>query len=331
MNRSLCKTGIILSALERQKRRIDYYALDVSKGELTDGLHELLPLFRDSPYIHVQGLWGSYEDGIGWLARAARVASIPAPVVTFLWMGNSVANMTPADASLLLKGFVDACADFQLTCQFIVSLDNCTEVLRILDAYDTTRDPFGGFVLNGLKTANQILGQDVFVPGNWSCTRVMRHKQRTLDVYYEAVRDMECCYGGASWRIRQGDLVHAVHSGKWAREDLAEICRPVGLEVADVWQLDDKSYCKTLFDVALQWFADTESKLSLLCVLRRNVVIDFSFVLAVFPWSFRSVETAGLPDSSVLVCPCSFCNSYRIRFRAQLVLPKNTHFLSCRT
>lgn len=243
-NRSLCKTSVILSAFERQKRRVSYYALDVSRGELTDGLDGLWPLFRDSPYIQVQGLWGSYEDGINWLARAASVASTGSQAVTFLWMGNSIANLTFSDASSLLKGFVDACAGFQLTCQFIVSLDNGAEVPRILGAYDTSRYPFRSFVLNGLKNANEILGQDVFVPENWSCSRIFRPEKRTLDIYYEALRDMECCYEGVSWAVGQGELVHAVHSGKWATEDLADICSRVGLQVANVWQLGDKSYCE---------------------------------------------------------------------------------------
>ena len=53
----------MLKALERAKKDIDYYALDLSLKELKRTL-EQVPTFQ---HVRCHGLHGTYDDGLDWL------------------------------------------------------------------------------------------------------------------------------------------------------------------------------------------------------------------------------------------------------------------------
>ena len=61
--RNLRKVSILLKALERAKKDIDYYALDLSLKELKRTL-EQVPTFQ---HVRCHGLHGTYDDGLDWL------------------------------------------------------------------------------------------------------------------------------------------------------------------------------------------------------------------------------------------------------------------------
>lgn len=62
-NRNLRKVSILLRALERAGKEIDYYALDLSLTELKRTL-EQVPTFQ---HVKCHGLHGTYDDGLDWL------------------------------------------------------------------------------------------------------------------------------------------------------------------------------------------------------------------------------------------------------------------------
>jgi uncharacterized SAM-dependent methyltransferase len=59
--------NLILEAFENVGKRIDYYALDVSKKELERTLAEV-PQYQ---FVSCRGLWGTYDDGRDWLEQAS--------------------------------------------------------------------------------------------------------------------------------------------------------------------------------------------------------------------------------------------------------------------
>ena len=76
--------------MQRQKR-VDYYALDVTSSEISRSLEALSSLVQKSSLIKCHGLLGSYDDLIPWLTRNDQLVGRK---VTFLWLGNSIANLT---------------------------------------------------------------------------------------------------------------------------------------------------------------------------------------------------------------------------------------------
>lgn len=70
-----------------------YYALDVSLRGLKECLAELTAnRMRDSRFISVAGLCGTYDDCIAWLSNQPDLGDATVSMVTFLWMGNSISN-----------------------------------------------------------------------------------------------------------------------------------------------------------------------------------------------------------------------------------------------
>jgi uncharacterized SAM-dependent methyltransferase len=56
---------ILLDALERAGKDIEYFALDLSHDELQRTLTQL-PAYR---HVKSRGLWGTYDDGKRWMER----------------------------------------------------------------------------------------------------------------------------------------------------------------------------------------------------------------------------------------------------------------------
>ena len=81
----------MLDAIEAQKKRVTYFALDLDKPELVRTLSEL-----HGRYTHVglAGLWGTYDDGCIWLKQFNDCPRV------ILWLGSSVGNMTRSNGSI---------------------------------------------------------------------------------------------------------------------------------------------------------------------------------------------------------------------------------------
>ncbi|KAB8227782.1 uncharacterized protein BDW43DRAFT_316471 [Aspergillus alliaceus] len=143
---SLHKTSIILSAFDRLRRPISYYALDVSEAELHASIQRLRQDFAHSKFVSIHGLYGTYDDCAAWLlslSTSARPRGLPnlAPgqVISFLWIGNSIANMHPPEATAMLSKFHQACSASRLQCRFLIGSDACGEPATVLNAYNSDR------------------------------------------------------------------------------------------------------------------------------------------------------------------------------------------------
>ncbi|KAJ5884892.1 hypothetical protein N7495_009402 [Penicillium taxi] len=238
---NLHKTSLILSACERQQRSVLYYALDVSIGELTENIKDLIKRMGPTQYVKVRGLLGTYDDCVAWLASDPKM--VVQSSVTFLWMGNSIANLRPDDASLLLSQFSHICAKQGVRCQFIVAADACTHKPTIMAAYDTTKRPLHDFVLNGLRNANTVMGQDVFHVSDWTCAVEFNDRENVLNTYYIPRRDLQLDIDGIAAEFRKGDKVLAITSGKWIEKDVHAVSVKAGLHVVDTWRDTSSIYC----------------------------------------------------------------------------------------
>lgn len=61
--RNLRKVNLLLQALEIARKKVDYYALDLSLEELERTLAQL-PAYE---HVRAHGLLGTYDDGREWL------------------------------------------------------------------------------------------------------------------------------------------------------------------------------------------------------------------------------------------------------------------------
>ncbi|KAI9042399.1 putative duf323 domain-containing protein [Aspergillus affinis] len=228
---NLIKTASILSALEKDRQEVHYYALDVSSDALRKSLGALKEQFKDAKNIHVSGLIGTYEDCADWLA-----SSLPALTVTFLWIGNSIANLRQQDASILMGKFRQACLRISAECNFLISADGCAVEERLLKAYSPNEQPSRTFLFHGLHHANRLLGRNAFDKNDWDCICEYEKEQNELHFSYSPKRDLELDIGLFSVEFTKDEKVPYFMSGKWSESQVSAIAENAGFHVGDVWR-----------------------------------------------------------------------------------------------
>jgi EasF-like predicted methyltransferase len=240
-HRNLSKTAWLLAAMESEHRHAHYYALDVSEDALFKNLGDLKRQFANSKYISISGLIGTYDSCAEWLGSSAK---LPGSAVTFLWLGNSVANLTKLDASVLMSQFHQACRKMSLDCNFLISADSCAVEEKILEAYSPTNGPSRKFLCHGLHHANRLLGREVFREDEWDVIPVWDEAQNELHCSYAPKRDIQLDLGEVQVSLEQGEPVHYFMSGKWTEAQMASIAENAGLEVGNVWKDTQQQYCE---------------------------------------------------------------------------------------
>ncbi|PHH92576.1 hypothetical protein CDD83_6738 [Cordyceps sp. RAO-2017] len=239
------KTKSILFNFHRQQRRVHYIALDVSAQGLGASLVQLRALFKDSPYISLTGLLGTYDDCVAWLAGVGHEPGS----VTIMWLGNSIANLAGQDeASDFLARFRRACDRSAVPCQFIVSVDVCQRRDKVLDAYDAERPKLRDFLLNAPRAANLALGYEALELADWKLVRSL--DERALTFYLAAVRNVRVempppADGGPAevLPVAKGQRVRVITSGKWDEPSVDDMCDRAGFRVQQRWRDASGDYC----------------------------------------------------------------------------------------
>ncbi|KAF9884294.1 hypothetical protein FE257_001924 [Aspergillus nanangensis] len=238
---NLRKTSIILSAFDRLSRPVRYYALDMSGGALQQSLQVLVKTFAHSNAISISGLHATYDDCVAWI-RSSPPALAPrqarSNVVSFLWLGNSIANLEPDDASALLANFHDACADTQLECRFLIGSDACADCSTVRHSYGPNYKAITDFIFSGLEHANRLLGADTLPPSAFRFVSEFQVQDRHLQVYYVAQRQVVVPLDGGDddLVIAEGQKIAIIHSYKWSPDDMRRICTAAGLEARPGWK-----------------------------------------------------------------------------------------------
>lgn len=205
-------------------------------------LKKLAERFGKTRFVKIQGLSGTYEDCVGWLATSPTAGMLKS--VTFLWVGNSIANSPRPMASSLLSHFARVCTALGIRYQFIVGADACNQVSKITAAYDPASKPFRDFILNGLHHANTVIGQDIFHVSDWACAIEFNPLAHVLQISYTPNRDVRLETDGCSVTIRKGEKISATTSGKWTEEEMEAVAAEAGLQITDTWRDLDSTYCK---------------------------------------------------------------------------------------
>jgi EasF-like predicted methyltransferase len=247
---SLRKTSIILSACEQRGLTVSYYALDVSWVELTDAVSSLQAKFAGSKYISIYGLRGTYEDGVSWLKHHFnQLSHHPTPTstpgfLTFLWMGNSMANLEIQSSQDLLSSFARVCDQIDVPHRFMISIDGQDEPSKVLEAYNPELPALRGFILNGLEHANSVLGTDIFQPSEWTCGAKFDPAKHQLEMFYTPIRDVTCTISpGPPLTFRKGTEISAIISRKWPYPYMRSIMEEIELNVSQFWQAENSKYC----------------------------------------------------------------------------------------
>ncbi|KAK8076156.1 hypothetical protein PG994_003428 [Apiospora phragmitis] len=146
------KTIPLLQALEKQKKFVSYYAIDLSRKSLENGLRRF-----ESDYHHIQctGLWGTWDAGLAWSkqmldARRSRL---------YLSLGSIFGNDHLEPAIARLRGWAQEALCGSTNSSMLLTMDATTDKDLLHASYNENDGLYERFIRNGFRHTNRILGR----------------------------------------------------------------------------------------------------------------------------------------------------------------------------
>ena len=241
------KVDILLRALDRCGKEVDYYGLDLSLSELQRSLSAISKV----AYKHVRcfGLLGTYDDGLEWLKQP----QVKFKAKAVLSLGSSIGNFSRPEAANFLRGFADILQPSDL---LIIGVDACKDAGRVHQAYNDREGLTHKFILNGLLHANHIMRTDIFdidqwkvigeyneIEGRTSCNLRRRSLNNLLGRHQAfVVPTTEVCIGNVI--IQKGERVRIEESYKYASTESTQLWKDSGTVLVAQWCNQTGDYCE---------------------------------------------------------------------------------------
>ncbi|KAK1777450.1 C-type lectin protein [Copromyces sp. CBS 386.78] len=219
---NLRKVNLLLQALDNAGKEIDYYALDLSREELERTLAQV-PSYK---HVKCHGLLGTYDDGRDWLKATENTSRQKC----ILHLGSSIGNFNRSDAAAFLKGFSDVLGPND---KMLIGVDACNDPARVYHAYNDKEGITHEFILNGLRNANEILGETAFIEGDWRVIGeyVYDEEGGRHQAFYAPIRDTMVM----GELIRSHDRIQVEQSVKYSKEESKRLWSKAGLEQVTEW------------------------------------------------------------------------------------------------
>ncbi|CAI6342272.1 unnamed protein product [Periconia digitata] len=235
---NLRKVNILLQAIERAGKDVEYYAVDLSLSELKRTFAEIptgkpsITELRHHPdlyidgYKHVKcfGLHGTYDHALEWL-KSSQVSAKPK---TILWLGSSLGNFERHELVPFFSGFRAA---IQPGDTMMIGIDSCKDRDRVYHAYNDRENVTHQFILNGLKHANRIMGKTVFHPDVWEASGEYDAEKGCHRAWVSPSQDVTI----DGVEIKQGEKVRIEESYKFSRDEILQLWQQSGLVDNTVW------------------------------------------------------------------------------------------------
>ncbi|KAH7130122.1 C-type lectin protein [Dendryphion nanum] len=207
---NLRKVNILLQAIDRAAKPVEYYAVDLSLPELKRTFSEI----PTAGYKHVKcfGLYGTYDHALEWL-KSDQVRGKPK---TILWLGSSLGNFQRSEVAPFLAGFREA---LQVGDTMLIGIDSCKDSSRVFHAYNDREGVTHQFTLNGLKHANNIMEDSVFKLEDWEAIGEYDVKDGGHHAFVSPLKDV--VVDGVS--IPQGERVRIEESNKFSRQEILDL------------------------------------------------------------------------------------------------------------
>ncbi|CAN9352168.1 unnamed protein product [Alternaria alternata] len=219
---NLRKVNILLQAVDRLGKDVEYYAVDLSLPELERTFGEI----PTDGYKHVKcfGLYGTYDDALEWL-KTPEVEEKPK---TILWLGSSLGNFKRHEVPPFLAGFG---AVLQTGDTMLIGIDSCKDPERVYHAYNDCNGVTHKFILNGLKHANAIMGEKAFDIQNWEAIGEYDSQAGRHHAFVAPLKDT--VVDGVP--IKRGEKIRIEESYKYSREEAKELWELAKLAENVVW------------------------------------------------------------------------------------------------
>jgi L-histidine N-alpha-methyltransferase len=223
------KTRLLLAAAVAHQKRVSYQPVDVSASAL-EAARERLE--RELPRVVVEPLTADYTHGL------LLDPCTPGERRLALFIGSSIGNFDPEDASILLQGLRDALepGDGLLLGVDLAPAANGKTESELISAYDDGLGVTAQFNKNVLARLNRDLGAefdlDAFrhqIRWNQDQSRIEMHLESLYaqTVYIAALEQ--------AFDFAPGETVHTENSHKYRAGQAEELLRAAGFEPRRRW------------------------------------------------------------------------------------------------
>ncbi|KAI9879049.1 MAG: hypothetical protein M1830_009745 [Pleopsidium flavum] len=213
---NLRKVNILLQAIEKAEKDVDYLALDLSYSEL----QRTLLAVPKGTYKHVQcyGLHGTYDDGLEWLKRTENRAK-PKCILS---LGSSIGNFSRQDAAAFLGRFAEVMG---LGDSMLMGIDGCQQKDKVYQAYNDREGKTHEFIRNGLTHANKLFGREVFNQQDWEIIGQYDEIEARHQAFYSPVKNIS--FDGINFKA--GEMVRVEESYKYSSDQRRQLWERAGL------------------------------------------------------------------------------------------------------
>ena len=207
---------LLLDALERAEKYVDYFALDLSLAELQRTLSAVPTGTYE--YVRCHGLLGTYDDGLDWL-KMPENANIPKCI---LWLGSSIGNFDRKSAADFLGKFTKVLGPRDC---MLIGIDGCQDKDVVYHAYNDREGKTHEFVRNGLTHANKILGREVFKQEDWEVIGEYDVAAGRHHAFYSPLKDIQF----DDIKFKAGERVRIEESYKYSAAQTERLWEESGL------------------------------------------------------------------------------------------------------
>lgn len=190
---------------------------EVSGTSLTNGIEG---------YRHVKcfGLYGTYDNALEWL----KLSNAKSKPKTILWLGSSLGNFKRHEVPPFLSNFGDV---MQAGDTMLIGIDSCKDPKRVYRAYNDREGITHKFILNGLKHANEVMGETAFHLDDWEAVGEYDQDAGRHQAFVSPRKDV--VIDGV--KILQGERIKIEESYKYSREEVKELWERAKLAENTVW------------------------------------------------------------------------------------------------
>ncbi|KXX79370.1 Histidine N-alpha-methyltransferase [Madurella mycetomatis] len=220
----------LLSLLDRARKPIHYYGLDVCLSSLQSTISQLASSLT---HIKCYGLWGTFDDALRFVPTISPYSASPR---WFLSLGSILGNDFPGPATanlarwaaILRPGFDD---------RMLLSMDSTTDLNRIWNSYHDPDGLFERFMRGGLENANRVLGVEWYWPEDWEVVGVMSEEYVMHRFVFRARRHVRHeALGGVEIDFPEGHEIDCYEGFRFQPEEMARQFRGAGLKQLRMWK-----------------------------------------------------------------------------------------------
>ncbi|KAG0347982.1 hypothetical protein BG005_011787 [Podila minutissima] len=250
---SLRKTVLLLNALERKRKNIRYYALDLMLDELTKSLKSLGSFAN----VKTAGLWGTYDEGLAFVSSFG-----PEVPKTLLWLGSSIGNLTRTEALDFITSYRKT---LNMGDNWLIGIDRRNDAQEITVAYNDPQGVTREFVMNGLDHINVILAQPFIDRSKFEYFARYNVEEGRHEAYYKVMESHQLVYQDPKTMeetiisLTKDELINVEYSYKWSPAETTKLFDDSEMTKVGQWTSPSSRYDLHLVRKSPFYFKSTKT------------------------------------------------------------------------